>query len=270
MTTINGAGFHNVDDILASIRTSIRDEGTSARHISGEIHTPQGRREPYAAEEASDFELPAIFKPGHQSQPDKQKLLGRLSEALKSTNAAEPGRPRTVIPFEPSAARVSEPPARMMAAQAAPPERTSYQRPEAYRPEAYRPEPYRPELEPQRPAEPEVVKRVMPTFFDTRLSKLGEMSRQAFDPKPEPQPVHRAPEPLPPVLPPLHQRHHPMMLPEGNLAHYHGDGVEDAAAQLLRPMLRQWLTENMPKIVEKALRSEAEGEQPPERRKPGT
>lgn len=34
-------------------------------------------------------------------------------------------------------------------------------------------------------------------------------------------------------------------------------GVEDAAAQLLRPMLRQWLSENMPKIVESALRSEA-------------
>jgi cell pole-organizing protein PopZ len=34
------------------------------------------------------------------------------------------------------------------------------------------------------------------------------------------------------------------------------DGVEDAAAQLLRPILRQWLTENMPKIVEKALRDE--------------
>ena len=258
MTTINGAGFHNVDDILASIRTSIRDEGTSARQISGEIHTPQGRREPYAAEEASDFELPAIFKPGHHSHPEKQKLLGRLSEALKTTNATEPGRARTVIPFEPSAARVIDPPARMMAAQSSAGERP------------YRPEPH---PEPARRPDNEDVKRIMPTFFDTRISKLGEMSRQAFEPapppKPEPQPVQRAPEPVPPALPPLQLRVHPM-LPEGNLAHHHGQGVEDAAAQLLRPMLRQWLTENMPKIVEKALRSEAEGDTPPERRKPGT
>jgi uncharacterized protein DUF2497 len=37
------------------------------------------------------------------------------------------------------------------------------------------------------------------------------------------------------------------------------DGVPEldgAAAELLRPMLRQWLAENMPRIVEAALRSE--------------
>ena len=51
--------------------------------------------------------------------------------------------------------------------------------------------------------------------------------------------------------------------------------MEDAAAQLLRPILKQWLTENMPKIVEKALRSEASEDYPPQDngpngRKPGT
>ena len=36
--------------------------------------------------------------------------------------------------------------------------------------------------------------------------------------------------------------------------------VEDIVAELLRPMLRQWLAENMPRMVEKALRVElAEG-----------
>ena len=265
MTTINGAGFHNVDDILASIRTSIREEGTSARQMSGEIHTPQGRREPYVAEEASDFELPAIFKPGHQSSPEKQKLLGRLSDALKATNPAEPGHARTVIPFEPNTARGFDAPARMMAAQA------SADR--SYRPPQHTEPVHQPE--PVRAPEPEEVKRIMPTFFDTRISKLGEMSRKAFEPEPapkpapQPRPVQRAPEPVPPALPPLQFRTHPL-LPEGNLAHHQGQGVEDAAAQLLRPMLRQWLTENMPKIVEKALRSEAEAEMPEVRRKPGT
>ena len=32
--------------------------------------------------------------------------------------------------------------------------------------------------------------------------------------------------------------------------------MEDTVAELLRPMLRNWLAENMPKIVERALRKE--------------
>jgi cell pole-organizing protein PopZ len=43
--------------------------------------------------------------------------------------------------------------------------------------------------------------------------------------------------------------------------------VESAAADLLRPVLRQWLSENMPRIVEKALRIEMAGSAPPRRDK---
>ena len=32
--------------------------------------------------------------------------------------------------------------------------------------------------------------------------------------------------------------------------------MEDTVAELLRPMLRNWLAENMPRIVERALRKE--------------
>ncbi len=35
-----------------------------------------------------------------------------------------------------------------------------------------------------------------------------------------------------------------------------GAGIEDATAELLRPMLRQWLSDNMPRMVEKALHIE--------------
>ena len=266
MTIINGASHYNVDDILASIRNSIADEGTSARPLTGEIHSPNGRREAFMAEEAADFELPAIFKPGHQAAPERQKLLGRLSDALKSSNPTEGGRPRTVIPFEPAVNRIAEPqhqaPAAMMQAAAFHRGNAPYQRPEPAavpapetRPEA------RQEAWPDTRPDTREVQRVMPTFFDTRVSRLGEMTRQANPPKPEPpkpQPV--APEP--PALP--RQRQQPM-LPEGNLAHHTGS-VDDAAAQLLRPMLRQWLQENMPKIVEKALLSEIQSTAtPPER-----
>ena len=36
--------------------------------------------------------------------------------------------------------------------------------------------------------------------------------------------------------------------------------AEDALAELLRPMLRTWLAENLPKIVERALRQELAGQ----------
>lgn len=253
MTIINGAGNQNVDDILASIRTSIAEEGTSARSITGEIQTPAGRREPIMAEEASDFELPAIFKPGHQSHVEKPKLLGRLSDALKSNPGQDMGRTRTVIPFDPNGMRGQETSAS-----------ASSMKPSA-----------EPTPQPQPQAAPasggsDGVKRVMPTFFDTRISKLGELTRKAYEPEPKPEPK---PEPsvaeAPPAIPPAQLRAQPM-LPEGNLAqHRNNAAAEDAAAQLLRPMLRQWLSENMPKIVEKALLSEAGIEPPQNPKKPG-
>ncbi len=41
-----------------------------------------------------------------------------------------------------------------------------------------------------------------------------------------------------------------------------GRKLDRSAAELLRPMLRQWLSENMPRIVEDALRSELMSSQP--------
>ena len=95
-------------------------------------------------------------------------------------------------------------------------------------------------------------------------AEIGELTRQAYQPK-EPEPQHQpAPAPV------QHQQvatRQPPMLPEGNLAQQAESAVDDAAAQLLRPMLRQWLQENMPKIVEKALLSEAQGDSSPKPRK---
>lgn len=178
------------------------------------------------ADEALEFELPAIFKAPAQPAAERPNLLGRLSEAL-GTNAqhaqqGEWGRrtSRTVIPFEPIHGRMIEPPpvARESVKEAKPAPQESKN---------------------------EGVKRIMPTFFDTRMSRMSDALR-APEPEPEPEPApapqHRAFASEPPRL------------PEGGVVAE--GGVEDAAAQLLRPILRQWLTENMPKIVEKALRDE--------------
>jgi hypothetical protein len=69
------------------------------------------------------------------------------------------------------------------------------------------------------------------------LAHFGEVA--SFD-----GPAERYSEP--PALPP--QPLHPVAAAN--------TGVEDATADLLRPMLRQWLAENMPRMVEKALHIE--------------
>ena len=237
MTSINGynGANHNVEDILASIRTSIADEGGPARMVASDVQLPV-RREPQAAQEAPEFELPAIFKPGHAGAPERPKLFGRLSDALKSAAPQDQQvRSRTVIPFDPSVAgRMLEPPVQsVMSADKASRNTGAHQ-------------------SSQQPMEEEPIARVMPTFFDTRVNRLGELTRQAYEPKkPEPQPE--------PVEQPAVATHQPPQLPEGGFAQHAADAVDDAAAQLLRPMLRQWLQENMPKIVEKALLSEVQG-----------
>lgn len=236
MTIINGANHHNVDDLLASIRTSIADEMGSQRLHNNATQSTLIRRDTALTAEAADFELPAIFKPGHQTTADKPNLFGRLSDALKPQAGAEPERSRTVIRFEPAAAgRMIEPPAQMTAARNA--QDTG-----------------------RRADEPNTnsagVKREMATFFDTRMNKMGETPRAAPVPRDEPQPAPMAAA----APPPLRQ---PPVLPEGALAPQHNSAIDDVAAQLLRPILKQWLSDNMPKIVEKALRSEASDDNPP-------
>ena len=224
MNMMNGAK-HDVEDILASIRTSIADRspGFDAERREARVTTLRGRGN--VADEALEFELPAIFKAPVQPVAERPNLLGRLSEAL-GTNAhhaqqSDWGRTsRTVIPFEPIHGRMIEPP---------PVARDTVRETKAA----------------EVPPKDDGVKRVMTTFFDTRMSRMNLTAPAPApepEPEPEPAPVHRAFVPEPPHLP-----------DSGAVAE---SGVEDAAAQLLRPILRQWLTENMPKIVEKALRDE--------------
>ncbi|CEJ85603.1 conserved hypothetical protein [Hyphomicrobium sp. GJ21] len=226
MNMMNGAR-NDVEDILASIRTSIADRspGFDADRREARVTTLRGRGN--IADEALEFELPAIFKAPAQPQAERPNLLGRLSEAL-GTNAqhaqeSEWGRrtARTVIPFEPIHGRMIEPPPPVALDTVKEPAQAATQ------------------SAPQN----EDVKRIMPSFFDTRMSRMTFTAPTPQpEPEPAPQPAQRAYVPEPPRLP-----------DGGNFAN---GGVEDAAAQLLRPILRQWLTENMPKIVEKALRDE--------------
>jgi len=230
MTMMNGAK-HDVEDILASIRTSIADRSPMFESEKREVRITTLRGRSAIADEAAEFELPAIFKTAAPNTSERPNLLGRLSEALASSGQQERDRSRTVIPFEPAHGRMIEPPpvtlypAKENEVDEAAVEKIAH--------------------------ENDSMKRNMPTFFDTRLNRMSAMSRPVEEPRVEAAPKPAAELPQPPRLPELHAS------PAGP-----SDGVDDVAAQLLRPILRQWLTENMPKIVEKALLNEA-GQTPP-------
>jgi hypothetical protein len=74
---------------------------------------------------------------------------------------------------------------------------------------------------------------LMPSYPDSALSRHGAMIA----------PEEHYPSFRPAAQPPLHEQ-----TPTGT--------IEDTTADLLRPMLRQWLADNMPRMVEKALHIE--------------
>lgn len=106
------------------------------------------------------------------------------------------------------------------------------------------------------------VKRQMAPFKDTRMSRLSDGAQtRAAPPQTQPAPQQSAPgntsqEPIRANVPAIQD---PQAVAQGN--HPEHDQLvpsgRDAAAELMRPVLRQWLGENMPKIVETALEIEA-------------
>lgn len=236
MTMFSGAK-HDVEDILASIRTSIADRSPGYEMERREAHVTTLRGRSIVADEAMEFELPAIFKTSAQPAAERPNLLGRLSEVLSSNGQQDWDRPRTVIPFGPAHGRMIEPP------------------PVAREPVIDA----KPVATARAVVESDGVKRVMASFFDTRLNRMSGMSGFRAEEQVDievvaKQPIVEPPQPprIPEVAASVHTGGH-----SGAHSGVHNDDVEDAAAQLLRPILKQWLTENMPKIVEKALRSES-------------
>lgn len=108
------------------------------------------------------------------------------------------------------------------------------------------------------PVEPPVQN--MAPDFSSIISEVPE--RPA--PFVQPQPAAAPPEapftmPPPPPLPSAASPHQPQPGPGTAVSTSSGapnGSIEDATADLLRPMLRQWLADNMPRMVEKALHIE--------------
>lgn len=101
------------------------------------------------------------------------------------------------------------------------------------------------------------VAREMVSFLDTRMSRMSAQqqpvaTQQIIDQSvPLAQPLTEAAAADPLIATPATPEAASMELPATIL--------QDGAAELLRPLLKQWLTENMPRIVEKALHMEVAG-----------
>jgi hypothetical protein len=110
--------------------------------------------------------------------------------------------------------------------------------------------------QPQVPKGPVDFSAIIPGQYDRTALMSGEAART-------PQPAAAPPAPPPPVGVSEHRDgagvvpFSPIPPPLAADSQASGDGsIEDTTADLLRPMLRQWLADNMPRMVEKALHIE--------------
>jgi len=114
-------------------------------------------------------------------------------------------------------------------------------------------------LGPSRQLEP-LSNAFRPVFGLSREEKPLPTAELAPEPPRVPESV-RAPEPAPSAAPALRSEANDSGLQAGDFpplsTELSGDRpMEDAVADLLRPLLKTWLAENMPKILERALRRE--------------
>jgi cell pole-organizing protein PopZ len=110
-----------------------------------------------------------------------------------------------------------------------------------------------PEPQPEPMPEPEAELVLTEFEADLMVEEPGPIEAEASEPEEssswgDPAPWARAPEPL--VEP-----ERPAARTNGGGAHDHKT-LEDSVKDMLRPMLRQWLDENMPRMVSAALKDE--------------
>ena len=270
------AGQPSMEEILASIRRIIAEEPADAIFLSPKssvaaAHTTAAN-EP---EDGAEFQLPSMFRPSSpQISENANTAPVRLTDALrlasvasdaelKSNGSAEIGAYAALSSLKPLVSPLATTISPIAAPQPAASTPTVAVKAEAPAPVSapvllpadHIPAPFAPA-----PVATEApVVRKMASFSDSRFKSI---SNSPVVPMTEPaatlpvkavtmaEPVQSTNNALtvqqafvsPPTTP---------LQPaaEANVS----SGVEDQTAELLRPMLRQWLTENMPRMVEKAL-----------------
>lgn len=309
MTEKNGQP--SMEEILASIRRIIAEEPTSHSQ-NGELRgTPIMLKGDGALDDASEFDLPAIFRSSPPPAAERNTpLLGRLTDAIRSATTVQPevrntanGEEYKVV--ETVDAGVSTGDDNLSGLSSLKPiGGAGISEPMPPFNEAPR-SPASPAADPgpmpamasgsKSDGEP---KRVMAPFKDTHFMRMSPSAASSPSPAPAPSsaPPAAAPFPvagLPPEEPrpadfgtivpgqfdraslaaaPQMPRAAPVAMPPPPLpmaepvqhalapippvGTEEPGAIEDATADLLRPMLRQWLADNMPRMVEKALHIE--------------
>lgn len=278
------AGQPSMEEILASIRRIIAEE--PAEPVPAEMGAAlASRAAEISLEEGGDFELPSMFRPNQANGSERATPGGgRLSDALKNASPFGEGSPSAKAPAkeaEPGTGFAQAAPAQ---ASVKPQDAASNAALSSLKPVRTDAAPVAPAAFPEPPAPSKTdVRRVMAPFKDTRFSMMSAPTGLVTPPPPssapaavdvaqaapvmvpraEPSPALQAPVVAPPVAPgplsppPLAQPPRAAAAPAPAADPAAGSGsIEDTTAELLRPMLRQWLSENMPRMVEKALHIE--------------
>jgi uncharacterized protein len=278
MDLLEKNGQPSMEEILASIRRIIAEEPADAIFLNPKAIDGTAAAVAAAVSEAddgADFKLPSMFRPtSPQVSENVNTAPVRLTDALKLATAAVeneikangaaghlngagylngnanggltdistqayPSLSSLKAPRPDSAPIVTikaDPAAAVAAALA-----------------AQIPAPFAPASEPPlaAPAPSEApVARKMASFADSRFTSMKTMAA--------PVPVAPQPEPVAVAAVAVTQALPSLVVPQGAQTSQAQQsqaavGVDDQTAELLRPMLRQWLTENMPRMVEKAL-----------------
>lgn len=313
MTEKNGQP--SMEEILASIRRIIAEEPISHSQ-NGELRgTPIMLKGDGALDDASEFDLPAIFRSSPPAAAERNTpLLGRLTDAIRSATTVQPEARNVTSNEEHKVAEVVEVGAShaesgLSGLSSLKPVRVDgISEPMAGFNEASRGH-AAPATADQGPASgafpatasgsksDEEPRRVMAPFKDTHFMRMAPGAASSSAPAPTPSSAPSGPFPAAAPIPeeakpatdfgtivpgqfdraslsaaPQMPRVAPVAMPPPPLPaaepvqHALGPippvgseepgAIEDATADLLRPMLRQWLADNMPRMVEKALHIE--------------
>ncbi len=278
-------GQPSMEEILASIRRIIAEEPADAIFLAPKLEPVEPARR-VEADDGADFKLPSMFRPTSPAVSENASLAPvRLTDALRLANAAAEIEAKVnAVSNGASHANGSSNGSHAnghsvngsnghngdsSAAYAALSSLRTQPRSEPAPIVTVKPEP----IAPSPPAvaqtisqdaprdENAAVARKMASFADCRFTSMASSQAAAPIPAvvpPAPEPVTAAPIAAPAVpLPPVATAPIFGQAPNAAPVHHHdasqANGVDDHTAELLRPMLRQWLTENMPRMVEKAL-----------------
>ena len=283
-------GQPSMEEILASIRRIIAEDPSEAV-ASAEQGAKSGSPAPGPVDDSLEFELPSIFRSqSGETQQKQAPRFNRLTDAIRGNQPeAKPGQADPQSQSGLSSLHATRPDGAVdvshpvegqdvLQQQASPATYTSSATPTPAG------------------TSQENVKRVMAPFKDTRFAQMADSPAPSVSPVSSPlaapMPQHEAPHatgvvqpvaqpapyagdpmgvspPTSTVPPPLTQQvgsagtavgvpgYEAALNPGVGADAMTGNGsIEDATAELLRPMLRQWLTDNMPRMVEKALHIE--------------